>query len=640
VYIIHFDAVAVLLIGITLFLFYNQKKVPDHSSRRFAFLLWTCLGSALFSMLGSLAIDYPRAFGFRLESLLNVAFFLFHNAIPVAVAGYVISICGKATLTKTEMAILYFPYLAAAALILSSPVNGFLFYFDADLGYHHGPGFLSLYLLSFCYLAFTCFRLFGRRRMFSRQNLQILPAALIIPLAAAAFQNQLPGVQLECFAASISLLLILFTIQNSSELVDSTTGLFNRAAFIKWTETNLKDKTGFDVILLCIPNAPLLHQTFDLQNITNLFKAMAIFLADINDDTGTLFYLGDEFFALLFNRDISEKAKRKLINGIRERYFQPWDVGSTQTAISVRQCLLQCPEEASSVMEIFDCLELMTTLSIRDGHSGIIGAEDLNLLNRKRDDEVEKAIRAALAASRLKILYQPIFSVAKKRYAMADALMALKEESDERIQQSELIRVAEYNGLMQRIGSLALQGVCHFFIANALAEKGIEQIQIRLAGSQCLQSDLAQQILTVTEARKMDPRRICFEVTETSAVNSPDIMNINMKMLAGQNFSFALDDYGSGYTDLDYILDLPFTMIKLDKSIIRAGFESSRGRIILESTILLIKKLDRLIIAEGVETAEQAQVLTWLGCDYLQGFYFSPPVTAEEFLKLLARPAI
>jgi EAL domain-containing protein (putative c-di-GMP-specific phosphodiesterase class I) len=138
------------------------------------------------------------------------------------------------------------------------------------------------------------------------------------------------------------------------------------------------------------------------------------------------------------------------------------------------------------------------------------------------------------------------------------------------------------------------------------------------------------------EAHQINPRYLCFEITETAAVNAPDIMHTNMKALSLQKTSFALDDYGSGFTDLNYIMVLPFSLIKLDKGLIHAGFKTGEGRIALESTIALIKRLGRSIVAEGVETEEQASALTMLGCDYLQGFYFSKPLNESDFLKLLS----
>jgi EAL domain-containing protein (putative c-di-GMP-specific phosphodiesterase class I) len=154
-----------------------------------------------------------------------------------------------------------------------------------------------------------------------------------------------------------------------------------------------------------------------------------------------------------------------------------------------------------------------------------------------------------------------------------------------------------------------------------------------------MQSDLPRQVFEVCEEFGVDPARICFAITETTAVNFPETMGINMTALNGRGVSFALDDYGSGFTDLSYVMNLPFGEIKLAQEVVLKGFESAKGSIALESTIALIRSLGRKIVAEGVETAAQAEALSSFGCEYLQGFLFSPPVEGADFGKLLEADA-
>jgi len=635
IYNIDFDLVATFLLGITLILFYYQKNVKNRSSFWFQLLLWDCLASTLFSILGSIATNSARFYGYPIVFIANTTYYLLQSSIMLLVALYVIATTGSAFSSIWRKLFFLAPFTIASGLILTNYWSGYVFFIDDGLRFHRGPAIPVLYGLSFLYLSHVYFQLILQRKNIDRISRTILPVSLLIPFIGVLVQNAIPGILLECFSASVTLLIVYFTIQNSTALIDEMYALFNRTAFIHTTETKERNHLSFDILLISMQNISVFRHIYDIKDLMKMFRMVSRFLSRQAGKNETAFYLGKESYALLFERAIPEKTKMDLVQGIRGRFERPWTIGNSEVEIPIRMCHLHCPEEANGASDIFDCLEQIWSLTIRDGHSGMLRASDLNPEGRKREADTQRALGKMADMDRIEMLYQPVFSVKENRFCFADSLITYKDGKGERIDQRDLIRAAERNGLMQRIGSLALNSVCGFYMENTLREKGIEHIQIRLSGAQCMQSDLAQQILSMMDSCKMDSSNICFELTEPTVVQSSDIMNLNMKMLSSQGHAFALDDYGSGYTDLGRVMELPFNLFKLDKGIIHAGFTSSKGKIILTSTIALIKRLNRKIIAEGVETEEQAGVLTILGCDYLQGFFFSPPVTGEEFLSLL-----
>ena len=110
-----------------------------------------------------------------------------------------------------------------------------------------------------------------------------------------------------------------------------------------------------------------------------------------------------------------------------------------------------------------------------------------------------------------------------------------------------------------------------------------------------------------------------------------------MKHLEDDGIELSLDDYGSGHSNISYILSLPFKMIKIDKGIVWKAFETQRADIALKATIDMMKSLGMKIVAEGVETEEQSKRLIELGCDYLQGYYYSRPIDCQSFLNLMKK---
>ena len=632
-YIVHFDAIAALLTGINLYIFYNQKKVRDTAGSRFEVLLWLTLASSLFSAGSSLAINQAEPFSVAIRLGVTWIFYLIHNTLPFGIARYVAALTGKQPVRKRDRIVFSLPYLVSLVVILTNPLTGFVFRYDPDLGYRHGNGLLTLYLLASIYFIWVIYVFLRRYRTLPTLTRVIMPMVLTLTAAAIVVENVFGryGLLLECFAAAVSMLLVLYTIQNSDELVDGATGLFNKAAFLKTARSRLENGADFEVLFISLRNMPLMRQVFDIQDLLRVFKSMALFLSRLVGKTGTTFIVENDSFAVILDASADDPKKLRITNELRKRFDLPWIVGETEAVISMQLCLLRCPEDAKGVMEIFDCLERLSGLDIQEGQQAVLNPASLNLVGSKREAEAERALRVAMETGRIDLLFQPIYSVAEGRYVFAEALLTLQTEEGIPVEQRDLLRVAERNGLAQRLGLMIIDTVCAFYSSRALHEAGIEHIQIRLSGAQCMQSDLPQQALAVIEAWRFDPRHICFEITETAAVHSPDIMTSNMKLMSEHSLEFALDDYGSGYTDLGYIVELPFSLVKLDKSIVRAGFRSDKGRIILHSTIELIKRLNRKIVAEGVETADQAEILAAFGCDYLQGYYFARPVPGKEF---------
>lgn len=199
------------------------------------------------------------------------------------------------------------------------------------------------------------------------------------------------------------------------------------------------------------------------------------------------------------------------------------------------------------------------------------------------------------------------------------------------ISPDEFIPMAEKNGLILKIGEFVFRTVCEMMAREKIWEKGIEYIEINLSIVQCMQEDICEMLYGVMDEYDIPYSCINLEVTET--VIAKDILwNIMERMTVG-GVTFALDDYGTGYSNLTNVLKYPFHIVKLDKSVVWYAMENERAMCALRYTVEMMQKLNKHIVAEGVETREQLDILEELGCRYLQGYYFSKPVPEQEFLE-------
>lgn len=297
--------------------------------------------------------------------------------------------------------------------------------------------------------------------------------------------------------------------------------------------------------------------------------------------------------------------------------------------------LCRCPEDAATIEEIMDLIEGQD-LNPQDTAQADTGSE-----TGMRVQEVERALRDALKKGSFEVVYQPIYSTTHKRFLSAEALLRLKDDKLGNIGPDEFIPIAEQSGMIIAIGRFVLENTCRFIQEKQLGKIGIEYIEVNLSIVECLQDDLVERILDTLKRYQVQTSQINFEITETAPETLPeDILN-NIRRLSDNGIRFSLDDYGTGYSNIGRILTTPLDIIKLDRCIIQAYFADRTldASIILKETIRMLKKLNKSIVAEGVETEEQALSLTAMECDFIQGYYYSRPLPMPAFLEFIMKQA-
>lgn len=203
------------------------------------------------------------------------------------------------------------------------------------------------------------------------------------------------------------------------------------------------------------------------------------------------------------------------------------------------------------------------------------------------------------------------------------------------ISPDEFIPIAEQNGTILQIGKLVFEKVCQMISSSEIWKFGIHYIEVNLSTVQCMQEGLAQELIQIMDQYHVPYFMINLEITETAAYHSREQLLSNMKQLIDKGVSFSLDDYGTGFANMDYIVSFPFKIIKIDKSIVWSAMKTRRAGIVFQHIVQLIKDLNLEIVAEGVETIGHVNVLSAAGVNFLQGYYYSGPVPEETFLGII-----
>jgi diguanylate cyclase (GGDEF)-like protein/PAS domain S-box-containing protein len=249
--------------------------------------------------------------------------------------------------------------------------------------------------------------------------------------------------------------------------------------------------------------------------------------------------------------------------------------------------------------------------------------------------KLEFRLRQALENNELLLYYQPKLDFSTGLICGAEALLRWQPPGEDMIEPIKFIQIAEETGLIDKIGEWVLTNACNK--AKAIKEKigAPLPIAVNVSPRQFKQPHLAQTIKNILEATQLDPECLELEITESTLIDDAAKFIDTLHTLKTIGVKIAIDDFGTGYSNLAYLKDFPVDRLKIDKVFVNCLENDPANLAILKAIIVLGHSLDKKVVAEGVETKSQYDFLASIGCDELQGYYFSHPLPESEFEALI-----
>lgn len=530
--------------------------------------------------------------------------------------------------------ILLIPLIISLLCIVITPFTGFVFNVDVNGVYSRNIGMYFLYASSAIFFALS-FNILRRTKNILRNGLRIALQYefIIIGMLSILVQAMFYSLLIEGFGIALTMLIIYLSVESPEKVIDSNTGAFQSQVFFRDVALTMVNKKEFTVLTVTMNSQELLIKTFGSELINELRYNVMQSLKRICKQEIIVYHLTDSSFCIAFLTNDEEKIKED-ITKVLERLDSLFKVKMIETYVETICCLFKCPEYASNADDILRCVAYIEKGNV-SYTSGLVYANQLEWHLERENIQIRDAIQLALREGGFEVYYQPIFSQKSKRVESAEALLRLKDPALGNIPPDRFIPIAEQDGSIIEIGNYVIEEVCRFISSENIEKYGIKYIEINLSAVQCMSGELVPTVLNCLDKYNIKREMINLEITETAAVKSTKMFTRTIERLANEKITFSLDDYGTGYSTIDYIVSHPFKLIKIDKSIISSATESEKARIALDSTVAMLQRLNLEIVAEGVETEEQVKYLSELGVTHLQGFYFSKPVPPQMFLESL-----
>jgi diguanylate cyclase (GGDEF)-like protein/PAS domain S-box-containing protein len=421
-------------------------------------------------------------------------------------------------------------------------------------------------------------------------------------------------------------------------LHDALTGLANRVLFRSHVDESIANGDEAEAALLFLDldrfkvvNDTLGHPVGDAL----LIEVAKRFRLTLGEDCFAARLGGDEFAIYrVGNGDdgcVEELAKR-----ITACIAEPFEVGGHHIVIGTSIGIALSPRDGRDADELLKNADMALYRAKQEGKGGYRFFEP-DMDRRMRDrHELERDLREAITEQQFELYYQPLVSLEDRRILAFEALIRWHHPRRGFVSPADFIPVAEETGLINEIGAWVLEDATK----QALLWPSDVSIAVNVSPVQFQTGQLQFKVVSALEKSSMPAQRLLLEITEGVFLQDGEQTGAALNDLTALGVRFAMDDFGTGYSSLSYIRKFPFDKIKIDQSFVRGLSDNPESMAIVRAVTNLCRDLGMKTTAEGVETEEQAEILSGLGCDTAQGYFFGRPMRAADTLALFEQPKL
>lgn len=417
--------------------------------------------------------------------------------------------------------------------------------------------------------------------------------------------------------------------------VDALTGLPNRAVFdiVLKKATAQAKRVGnmVAVALLDLDHFKDVNDSLGHPAGDELLKLVAERLSGIVRETDTVLRLGGDEFVIIVTNLTDADGAAKLARKVVETLTVPFDLDEQSQFVSTSVGIALAPADGESPAELLKAADLALYKAKGEGRGRYRFYDEgmqTAALNRR---SLESNLREAIKREELVLYYQPKLSVKTGSIVGVEALLRWQHPERGLVSPVDFIPIAEASHLIIGIGEWVLQTACRQSVAWRNAGFSALNCSINLSPLQLRDTKLVGVIDAAIKQSGIDPAFLEVEITESTIMNNVETVSATLGKLRERGVAVSIDDFGTGYSSLALLKQLPLDKLKIDRTFVADVTTDSDDAEIASAIISLGQNLGLEVIAEGVEELAQLEFLRLKGCDQAQGFYFSPPLPAEEF---------
>ena len=624
-------AVVILLLVLRNFL--DQKRAEDLNSR--VFLFFAVIG--ILDVIAELVSNYYITSGdgdFGLAAVVTTTiFYLFQALLPYALLCYIMTLHDNKLISVKKMLLAGLATILLASIVLTNPFTEKLFYFDVSAGYVEGPWYRLMYYSALFHLAVILILVISWRKEFGSQKTKVILDILILCGCGVVIQLLHYPLLMTGFGMSLGILALFLTINNPNANRDSLTGVYNHLYLTRRSDELIAAGKSFHIITIYLYQLKHINKVAGVEGGDYILQLTAKKLEELCGSR--VFRITGKRFLVL---TMSLQEYEYYITQIKKMFETDMqlDADSSKPATPVILSGIVHGQKLGTSGLMLEYAEYLESLSMQNGMIEVIQDDQQTMDGFLYNKKVEQYLHTAIAQDLFEVYYQPVYSTEKNDFVTLEALSRLHHPELGWIAPDVFIQIAEKNHMIEQITDLQFKRICMFINEHRGLMKKLFNIKVNLSSLDLMRSDCSSHFIRMMDDMDIQHDWIQFEITETVATeyNAGLGMVVDGFMAAGVRL--CLDDFGSGYANLNTVMRLPFSAIKIDRTLLFDICNDKKRAMFYQSIIETFHRMGYSIVSEGVETEEEMSLLSSWGVDMIQGYYFSRPLPVEELLKLLS----
>ena len=618
-----------IVLMLLLFYFYiRQKRISLNTQKAFLRVFWATFFCLAFDILSICAIEYRHVIGETFTKIIAKTYLITLLLVAHSALTYMcVDIYETQEIYRQKMK----KYMLMLTLGIIGTYAVPIDYHYAEDGktvlYTHGPSLYVTYGMALIFFIIIFFMLKRKKEKINPRRREAVFIWLFVWIAASQIQFMYTNILIVGYAGAIGIMVLYLKLENPETNLDRKTGRFNFGALHQYTKEMFAKKQDFSIVGVFFED--IAYQNIHVEKREEIKMEMIEYFLKVQEALPFKKSQG-EIIMLFHDAELAEKK----LGEMRQRFRAGWgENGANQ--VHPKWLFLSHADVISCTEDFFELLRYVRDDEKQFTEDDVcsVGEEIVEKLNRKK--ETIQLIMDAINNDKIDVFYQPIYSTDKQRVTSAEALVRIWDNEGRLIMPGTFIDIAEENGMILKLGEIVFEKVCSFIQKYPLERYGMEYIEVNLSVVQCAYDYLSKDYIGIMKKYNISPQYINLEITESASTSARKTLLENMDELMEYGVRFSLDDFGTGHSNLNYIMDMPVDIIKFDRSMTNAYFENGKAKYVMDAAIHMIHGMGLKIVSEGVATEEQYKAMEKLGISHIQGFYFSKPLPEEQFIQFL-----
>jgi len=417
---------------------------------------------------------------------------------------------------------------------------------------------------------------------------------------------------------------------------DSLTGLPNRLMLQSyWLDISANHERKIAIFFMDLDNFKLINDTLGHIFGDQLIVAIGSRLNSIPDEKSVVFRIAGDEFVICVPGLNSVNEVETVADRILGSFIESFVLGNIRVHATVSMGIAIYPDHAVEVGEILKNADMaMYKAKVLGKNRYVIYDPSLQTVVDERM-KLGKNLRDALRNNEFSLYYQPQIDLKTGRVSGFEALLRWFSPELGMVPPLKFIKITEESGMIVELGEWVLERACGFIKKMEQITGTHFSISVNVSIIQLMQDNFVQRVFAILEKYQVGPEQVELEITESVLIESFDVIYRQLQMLRDYRIRIALDDFGKGYSSLNYLCQLPISTLKIDKIFIDNIVNNDKGPIITGDIIAIGHKVGLKVIAEGVEVKEQMEYLVKHGCDKMQGYFYSKPIPEGEVIEFM-----